>query len=85
MSLSILCLIILNPSNQPHFIDLAMLWAGLQDEMRLLNMLRKVVPSLRPFLSAQSRLSESVQLDQMLQGDAIRSDAERAAESSSTL
>lgn len=60
---------------------LARLWAGLQDEMLLLNTLRNVALSLRPFLTDQSQLLEDVQLDQMT----IRSDAERAAESSGTL
>lgn len=61
---------------------LAKLWAGLQDEALLLNMLRNVALSLKPFLSAQSQLLEKDQLDQMLEGENVRSDAERAAESS---
>ncbi|KAM9495312.1 cilia- and flagella-associated protein 206 [Clarias gariepinus] len=72
------------PSSQvfPHFTALAKLWAGLQNEMFLLNMLRKAALSLRPFLSAQSELLNKEQLDQMLQGEVIKSDAERVAESS---
>ncbi|XP_026786872.3 cilia- and flagella-associated protein 206 [Pangasianodon hypophthalmus] len=72
------------PTSQvfPHFTALARLWVGLQDEMLLLNMLRSVALSLRPFLSAQSQLLESIQLDQLLQGETVKSDAERAAESS---
>ncbi|XP_060762323.1 cilia- and flagella-associated protein 206-like [Neoarius graeffei] len=72
------------PTSQvfPHFTALARLWAGLQDEMVLLNMLRSMALSLRPFLSAQSQLLENVQLDQMLRSETVKSDAERAAESS---
>ncbi|KAG7331827.1 hypothetical protein KOW79_005796 [Hemibagrus wyckioides] len=72
------------PTSQvfPHFTELARLWAGLQDETLLLNMLRNVALSLRPFLSAKSQMLENAQLDEMLQGQTVRSDAERAAESS---
>ncbi|KAF4091991.1 hypothetical protein AMELA_G00015960 [Ameiurus melas] len=72
------------PTSQvfPHFMALAGLWAGLQDEMLLLNTFRNVMLSLRPFLSAQSQLLENFQLDQMLQDETVRSDAERAAKSS---
>ncbi|KAK2846210.1 hypothetical protein Q7C36_011064 [Tachysurus vachellii] len=72
------------PTSQvfPQFMALAKLWAGLQDEALLLNMLRNVALSLKPFLSAQSQLLEKDQLDQMLEGESVRSDAERAAESS---
>ncbi|KAI5607502.1 cilia- and flagella-associated protein 206 [Silurus asotus] len=72
------------PASQvfPHFMEVARLWMGLQDEMVLLSMLRDVALSLRPFLTDQSQLLENTQLDQMLQGVAVKSDMERIAESS---
>ncbi|KAF5897874.1 uncharacterized protein DAT39_012431, partial [Clarias magur] len=71
------------PSTQvyPHFTALAKLWAGLQNEMFLLNMFRTAALSLKPFLSAQAELLDKEQLDRLLQGEIVKSDAERIAES----
>ncbi|KAL7889034.1 hypothetical protein AOLI_G00040080 [Acnodon oligacanthus] len=71
------------PTSQvfPHFTMLAKLWAGLQDELLLLSMLSNMVTSLRPFLSAQSRLLAAGQLEQLLEGVTIKTDLERVAES----
>ncbi|KAI5094580.1 cilia- and flagella-associated protein 206 [Silurus meridionalis] len=72
------------PASQvfPHFMEVARLWMGLQDEMVLLSMLRDVALSLRLFLTDHSQLLENTQLDQMLQGVTVKSDMERIAESS---
>ncbi|KAI4891199.1 hypothetical protein NFI96_030944, partial [Prochilodus magdalenae] len=70
------------PTSQvfPHFTALAKLWAGLQDEMLLLSMLSNMVASLRPFLSAQSRLMPAGLLEQLLEGVTVKTDLERVAE-----
>ncbi|XP_062857153.1 cilia- and flagella-associated protein 206 [Trichomycterus rosablanca] len=72
------------PTSQvfPYFTALAKLWAGLQNEMLLLDMLSKVVSSLRQFLTAQFQLLKSPQMDQLLEEDTIKTDMDRAAESS---
>ncbi|XP_066514992.1 cilia- and flagella-associated protein 206 [Hoplias malabaricus] len=71
------------PTSQvfPHFTALAKLWAGLQDEMLLVEMLSGMASSLRPFLSAQSRLLAAGPLEQLLEEVTIKTDRERAAES----
>ena len=52
--------------------------------MLLLSMLSNMVASLRPFLSAQSRLLAAGQLEQLLEGVTIKTDLERVAESAGT-
>ncbi|KAK2883426.1 hypothetical protein Q8A67_017063 [Cirrhinus molitorella] len=63
----------------PHFTALASLWAGLEGEMLLLSMLTNVASGLRPFLSAQSLLSPD-QLELLLQGLQVQTDADRCSE-----
>lgn len=66
-------------SCQPHFTALASLWAGLEGEMLLLSMLTNVASGLRAFLSAQSLLSPD-QLELLLLGLQVRTDADRCSE-----
>ncbi|KAL1254744.1 hypothetical protein QQF64_016973 [Cirrhinus molitorella] len=63
----------------PHFTALASLWAGLEGEMLLLSMLTNVASGLRPFLSAQSLLNPD-QLELLLQGLQVQTDADRCSE-----
>ncbi|CAL8315117.1 unnamed protein product [Lota lota] len=65
----------------PHFTALARLWSGLQDEMVLLNVQEAVALGLQPFLLAQAQRFPPTQLDLMLQGQEVRSDEQRIAES----
>ncbi|XP_050993880.1 cilia- and flagella-associated protein 206 [Labeo rohita] len=69
------------PTSQvfPHFTALASLWAGLEGEMLLLSMLTNVASGLRAFLSAQSLLSPD-QLELLLLGLQVRTDADRCSE-----
>ena len=66
---------------QPHFTVLSQLWAGLQDEMVLLNVQEAVALGLQPFLLAQAQLFPPAQLDLLLEGSEVRSDEQRMAES----
>ncbi|CAL8392657.1 unnamed protein product [Arctogadus glacialis] len=65
----------------PHFTVLSQLWAGLQDEMVLLNVQEAVALGLQPFLLAQAQLFPPAQLDLLLEGSEVRSDEQRMAES----
>lgn len=65
----------------PHFTALSKLWAGFQDEMLLLSILNNMVASLRPFLSAQSRLLPEGQLEAHLDGVDVKTDDDRLRES----
>ncbi|XP_073673191.1 cilia- and flagella-associated protein 206 [Garra rufa] len=69
------------PTSQvfPHFTALASLWTGLEGEMLLLSMLTNVASGLRAFLSAQSLLSPD-QLELLLHGLQVRTDADRCSE-----
>uniref|UniRef100_A0A8C5CMP2 Cilia- and flagella-associated protein 206 n=1 Tax=Gadus morhua TaxID=8049 RepID=A0A8C5CMP2_GADMO len=72
---------ILSAVLQPHFTVLSQLWAGLQDEMVLLNVQEAVALGLQPFLLAQAQLFPPAQLDLLLEGSEVRSDEQRMAES----
>ncbi|MFT7802891.1 putative UPF0704 protein [Arapaima gigas] len=66
----------------PHFMALAKLWSGLQDEIIFLNVMNNMVTSLKPFLAAQSQFLPEDQIRTLLDGVEVKTDEQRLKESS---
>uniref|UniRef100_A0A8C4RQ69 Cilia- and flagella-associated protein 206 n=1 Tax=Erpetoichthys calabaricus TaxID=27687 RepID=A0A8C4RQ69_ERPCA len=66
----------------PHFIALSHLWSAFQDEMVLLTVFSNIAANLEPFLCLHSQLFPDSTIEQLLEGNEVKTDEQRTEETS---
>lgn len=69
-------------SRQPLFKALSKVWYSLEEEAEQLKILHNIMLNLQPFKASQARLFPAEKLDPLLRGSAVKTDEQRAHETS---